>query len=455
MKIAIPPYLCTAHSQAYLVGGSVRDLVRGTKPTDYDIAVFGDPMAYAGQLAERLKTRVIILGKDRFSVYRLVAGAASIDITPAKGRDIQADLLGRDFTINALACNLCDGQVVDVTGGLADLSNRVVRMVSPAAFQDDPARLIRAYRMAAALDFQIEPQTAQAIANQAASIQRTAGERVWSELQMVLSSVDSHIHILGMAQSGLLSAIIPQLRPMKGCRQNRHHAYDVFDHSLHAHQAMGKVLMHVEHYFDEPAAQYIKETESKTRAVLKLAILLHDAGKPASCTFDASGTPHFYGHAVKSAQIAQAVGLQLRLSNQDRKRLVFIVQNHQRPLSLFLSAQADQHHLPPKALGRFLRHCGDHTPHLLVHALADYMGKGTKAAGMKLFLKRLMAAYFERQHTPQDPLLNGQDIIDHFGISPSPLIGDLLRRVEQARLAGMIRDREQALAWVTHYLAGK
>ncbi len=455
MKVEIPPYLCSADPQAYLVGGSVRDLVRGATPKDYDIAVLGDAVAYAGRLATRLGTRVIPLGEPSHRIFRLVAGPACIDISPAKGGDIQADLQRRDFTINALACNLCDGRIVDTTGGLDDLSRHTVRMVSPTVFQDDPARLVRAYRMAATLDFQIEPTTLRAIGGHAAAIEAVAGERVWSELRVVLAAPRSHGHILSMSQTGLLSAILPPLALARGCRQNRHHAYDVLDHTLHAYAAMEKVFVRAEDYFDPPADQLIKDTEIGVRAVLKLALLLHDAGKPARRTVDASGTPHFYGHVGKSAQIALDAGLRLKLSGNERRQLIFIVQNHQRPLSLFLSGQSTAHAVPPRALGRFLRHCGGHTPYLLLHAMADHMGKGVQDSGMTDFLRKLMAAYFEKQVPPQKPLLNGQDIMNTFGISPSAKIGDVLRRVEEARLSGTIDNRQQAMAWVAAYLAAE
>ena len=134
MKLNIPPSIRSRHPNAYLVGGSVRDLVRGVTPTDYDIAVLGDARGFADEIAKSLGTRVIPIGKGDFTVFRLVAQSTFIDISAAKGRDIEADLKARDFTINALACDLNHGAIVDVTGGLADLAKGVVRMVSPAVF---------------------------------------------------------------------------------------------------------------------------------------------------------------------------------------------------------------------------------------------------------------------------------------------------------------------------------
>lgn len=452
MNIELPHVLRCSDKTVYLVGGSVRDLIRDAVPTDYDVVVFGDPRAYAERLAGQIKTRVIELGTDRHTVYHLVSGKISIDITAAKGPDIEQDLIQRDFTINAMACSLADGRVVDVTTGLADLSGGMVRMISPAVFQEDPVRLIRAYRMAATLGFRIDAETAGAIARRAALIRQSAGERVWSELRQILTTPGSHDQISAMARSSLLIAILPQLAQLKGCQQNRHHAHDVLDHTLQALTALEAIIEDPAPHFTAQAVHCIEEMDAGTGAILKLALLLHDVGKPDSRTVDASGRAHFYGHAKQSALLAQVIGRRLTLSNQDRGLLHFLVLYHQRPLSLFLSANRDFGRLPPKALGRFLRQSGSRTPLLLLHALADHLGKGVASDGMAAFIKLLMTAYFERMHPPRMPLLNGNELMEAFGLSPSPLIGELLRRVEQAGLAGTIRDRKEAMAWVADFL---
>lgn len=455
MRIELPHVLRCTDKTVYLVGGSVRDLIRGAVPTDYDVVVIGDPRAYAERLAGQIKTRVIELGGDRHTVYHLVSGKISIDITAAKGPDIEQDLLQRDFTINAMACSLADGRVVDVTTGLVDLSGGMVRMISPAVFQEDPVRLIRAYRMAATLGFRIDAETAGAIARQAALIRQSAGERVWGELRQILTTPGSHDQISAMARSSLLIAILPQLAQLKGCQQNRHHAHDVLDHTLQALTALEAIIEDPAPHFPAQAVQCIDEMDAGTRAILKLALLLHDVGKPDSRSVDASGRAHFYGHAKQSALLAQVIGRRLKLSNQDRGLLHFLVLYHQRPLSLFLSANRDFVRLPPKALGRFLRQSGSRTPLLLLHALADHLGKGVAPDGMAAFIKLLMTAYFERMHPPQMPLLNGNELMEAFGLPPSPLIGELLRRVEQASLAGTIRNRKEAMAWVATFLIKK
>ncbi len=255
-----------------------------------------------------------------------------------------------------------------------------------------------------------------------------------------------------MARSGLLTAIMPQLASMRGIRQNRHHAHTVYDHSLHVLAALEAVLADPQDYFDPPAARHVETIGTDTRVILKLTALLHDVGKPACRTVDSDGRVHFYGHAKKSAAIAEAIGRDLKLSNQDRRHLVFLVHHHQRPLSLFLSAQQNNRVIPGKALGRFLRLGGDQTPNLMLLSLADHMGKGVASPGMARFIRSLMGTYFDKQPAAMKPFLNGNDLVNGFKLSPSPLIGELLMRLQQAQLAGAIRDRQEAMAWVGQYL---
>ena len=139
----------------YLVGGALRDLLVGRPPADIDLVVSGDISRSAAQIAQKTAGSIIDLGKNGFDLLRVAAPETTIDITPLNHASIEADLLQRDFTINAMAYDVKARRLVDCTGGLADMRAKVIRMVSKAAFVNDPARLVRAYRMAAVLGFTI------------------------------------------------------------------------------------------------------------------------------------------------------------------------------------------------------------------------------------------------------------------------------------------------------------
>ena len=222
-KLTLPPFLKELPGRAYLVGGSVRDLMLGRQPADYDIAVDLDARGVADRIATRLGARVILLGHGPNAIHRVVTRTVCVDTAVIKGADIYSDLGARDFTINAMACTLEYGDIIDPFDGGSDLGNRIVRMVTHNAFDDDPLRLIRAYRMAAELDFAIHAKTRSAITERCQRIQEPAGERIWNELSRIMATPASHAHITAMADTGMLEALFPELITLRTCRQNQFH----------------------------------------------------------------------------------------------------------------------------------------------------------------------------------------------------------------------------------------
>lgn len=453
---SLPNHIFESLPQAYLVGGSVRDMILGIEPLDYDMAVPSSPEKFAQILADRVNGKVIVLGKDRFNVYRVISDTLSMDITALKNGDIEADLKDRDFTINAIAFDLSKKRIINCVGGLEDLRHRRVAMASRNAFQKDPLRLIRAFRMASAMGFEIAPSTFQAIADEASAIRESASERIWTELQLILACPASYTTIRDMAKTELLFFILPELRALQNCDQNRFHRNDVFTHTLDAYKTLESHLLEPDKAFSSSAVHFIKNIPAKRLVLIKLAIMLHDIGKPSSRRIDELGGIHFYGHAGKGAALSQSVCKRLRMSNRQIDWVEMIVRYHQRPLALFLSQQA-QNAIRHKTIGRFFRQCGRHTPYILIHAIADNIGKGdlnnNRNDRMVVFFKNLLDTYIDMiSKMTAAPLINGNDLIRHLKLQPSPLIGELLRNVEELQMAGKLERRDQALDWVTDHL---
>lgn len=457
MNLFLPSQIFGTGSGAYLVGGSVRDYLMGRHPMDFDLSVATDAMKYAETLAHKMRGSLVVLGKERFCLYRIVKGPIIVDVSPMKGPSIDVDLNDRDFTINALACNLANGRVIDTVGGLDDLERMTVRMISDKIFEADPIRLLRAHRMAICLGMQITPDTLRAISEHATRIGKAAGERVLSELNLIFACPDSHTQLLMMADSGVLEAVFPELKALKDCLQNQFHDADVWQHSLQAYQALEALLNYPAARLPLAGQQFVESMTEASIILLKLAILLHDIGKPACRTVDKSGQTHFFGHATLGAQQVRRICKRLRMSNRQRDFIEFIVTHHQWPLNLYL-AQKDRKLKSAKPLGRFLRKCGPYTPLLLLHAMADCLGKtkpgNTPERAYLEFIRKMMATHFDRTGQPGlPPLLDGNDLQDTFNLAPSPLIGKLLRHIEVARLAGIIDNRDQALQLAEEYLA--
>lgn len=456
MKFPFQDPIFAGLPQAFLVGGSVRDMIRDVKPLDFDVVVPGDPLLFARMMADKLNGKVVTLGKDSFSVHRVVSKNLSIDVTAFKGDDIKEDLLARDFTINAIACDLASGEIIDCFGGVADLRSRRIKMVSPDAFSDDPARLIRAFRMAATLNFQITPHTFQAIADQADAIRQVAGERIWAELELIMACPNSRSTLNRMAESQLLFHLIPELRSLMGCEQNRYHEADVFTHTLQAYRALEELLSDPQHVVPPSAVEWVTKMPMSDHVMIKIAVLLHDTGKPEARSVGENGSVHFYGHAARGAVLSRSIGQRLRIPNRHQDRIEPIIRYHQRPLSLFLARGRSG--LRPKAVGRFFRQCADLTPYILLHTIADDMGKGVQRKDQRqdriAFYRGLMARYFEAALKKKESgtLVNGQDLIEIFGIQPSPLFGKILKSVAELQMAGALSDRGQAIRWVADFL---
>jgi len=443
---------------AYLVGGTVRDLLLQRRPTDIDIVVEGRAAAFAQALADRVGARVVPIGKGGLTTYRVASRKVLIDVTALTGPSLENDLRRRDFTVNAMACHLQDHRLVDILDGRRDIEARCIRMVSERAFVDDPLRLLRAFRMAAALDFVIAPETIAAIGRQGHRILQPAGERLGSEFMQLLACPSSADQIRAMAESGLLTGLIPEMQPMHGCRQNRHHDFDVFTHTLKAYAALEICLQTADRLSAALGRRYRQAPcRKKTPAILKYAALLHDIGKPPTRRTDAAGDVHFHGHARRSALLAEAVHERLRLSTTECEQARAIITNHGRPMDLLAAHRAQTLHR--KGINRFYRDCDPWTPEVLLHALGDTMGKkripDTAVETTLNFIRSLIDDYFRRYRPLAEsrPLVSGRDLMHHFGLQPSPLIGDLLRAVEEERLAGRIVSRAEAMVQAAEYLA--
>jgi poly(A) polymerase len=436
----------------YIVGGTVRDLLTGRRPTDIDLVVDGDIARTAQDIAQKTGGRIVDIGKKGFAVLRVASPMLTIDITPLLHPTIDGDLRQRDFTMNAMAYEVWTRRLVDCTGGRADIQREKIRMVSPAAFQSDPARLVRAYRMAAGTGFSIAPDTRDAIRRHRHLIASVAGERIWSELVKIFHTEASAPVIKDMADSGLLTAILPELEPAIGCSQSRPHHYDVFDHSLNAYEELEKLLMDLGKHSADPAA-----TDLGNHAVmLKYSALLHDVGKPATRRIDDAGRIRFPGHDDKSADIARGISKRLKLSKKQREAADTIIRHHIRPLYLYLASTEGT--IGRRGIIHFFTAYDPLALPIIVHAMADIMAKGKRLEdrdrGFIDFGHRLVREYrtYKRQQAAVPPLINGHDLIATFGLPPSPRFKKILKHVDHRRLSGELTSREQALGWVEEYL---
>ena len=438
---------------AYLVGGAVRDTLLGIRPLDYDIVVPDDPQALADAVSRKTGVSFFKMGKNRQAVLRGRINDLTIDLIRMADDSIESDLRFRDFTINAMAVHIGSRSFIDPLNGYADLTERRIRMVSAQSFLNDPLRLVRTYRFAATLNFEIERETEAAVRTHCHLIHSPAGERIREEIFRLLNTSFAAAYLQKMSDSGLLSAMFPEFENMSGCTQNVYHRFDVLDHTLSACRYLDSILDGK----TMEASLFRSVIAEHRKHLLKLAVLLHDIGKPMTRSVDNEGSVHFIGHEKIGAQMASDIALRLKLSKSDTDYLCELIRCHLRPLLLYRAHQTQS--LTRKGMIRLFRSLKFRTPDLLAMALADAHAKTDNACDTNLsmddFIEDLMKMYFQNYlpQITQEPLITGNDLITRFGLHPSPVFKIILEAVDEARLSQSLDSREQALAWVASWLA--
>ena len=462
---------------AYLVGGAIRDALMGRDAEDIDVAVNADAYSVAAEIAEAFNGSRARLHDDR-QVARVAipeeGGPRFIDIATFEG-DMERDLHRRDFTINAMAMPMraaldddVRGGLLDPFGGLRDLEDGVVRMVSRAALDDDPVRLMRGARMAAQFEFALTPDTAAAIRERSSLISGVPQERVRDELMRLLGAGNARDGVRLLDGLGLLCGVAPELARAKGVVQPKEHYWDVFDHLVEAVgwvdamfgdgerggyplDAMPRFEGMREYFGEEVSDGFDRLT------FLKLAALLHDIAKPETKTVEASGRIRFLGHHTQGADVAREILSRLRFGKRGVEHVAGMVRYHLRP------RQMAQHGKMPtkRALYRYYRDVGDVALDTVYLNTADYLAARGPMLGREDWSKHcgLMRYILEAGRSDRKEhgdfakslpkLVDGYDIIDGFALAPSRKIGELLEEVREAQASGEVSTREQALELVS------
>lgn len=451
--------------EVYLVGGSVRELALGRSAPDLDLAVSGQTLELARDLAAALKGTFVLLDEGERTA-RVVIQGEILDLAEFRAPGLEGDLGGRDFTINAVALDLkallglAPLVIIDPLRGLEDLSQGLIRMVAAENLAADPLRLLRAYRFAATHGLSLTPETETAIRRQAPEFSRVAGERVHQELFLLLGAPKAGAILAQMDRVGLFTQIFPELEDLKGVEQNGYHHLDVFNHSLAAVSHLEEVLAEPPRYFGELAAELARYAGSPPRPVLlKLAALFHDAGKPQ--VQDRRANPDrftFYYHEKVGQEIFAGVAQRLRLSTAEAKTVASLIQLHMRPF-LLLSAFRERE-LSFRALGRLVRAGRAELPGLFALAMADSLaGQGPqKPADAEAVLADLADEayrFLKERLEPQESLarlLTGDDLIQEFRLQPGPEFRRLLTAVQEAQWEGLVHTPEDAFRLVRRLL---
>jgi tRNA nucleotidyltransferase/poly(A) polymerase len=337
-------------------------------------------------------------------------------------------------------------------------------MVHPARLREDPLRLLRAFRLACTLGFQIEGQTFDTIHAVREGILTVAAERTRDEFFKIFACSHSLGWILRMDEAGLLTTVFPEMQGLKGLKQGRFHHLDAWNHTLEAYRILEegcrKGFERIAPWEGE-LREWLGTPNKGLLPLLKAAILFHDIGKPETYTVDSEGEPHFYGHAARGADLVARTMRRLRTSRHDQERIGKWIRYHMGPVHMMRAMEAD--HLTERAKIRFLRRLGPDAPGMILVTLADFLAThGPSATGdrQKAFhclLDSLLELYFRRDAASISGknLVTGNDLIDSLGIPPGPVVGRLLRLLEEARVEGRVKNRAEAIRLAASLLEEK
>src|SRR5262245_7438657 len=446
--------------ESALVGGAVRDACRqrsAALPADLDVAVSDGALEIGRRVAARVGGSFVVLDAAR-GAARVVASGMQLDLADFRAPTLETDLAARDYTVDALAVPigplLARGQaaIVDPTGGLADLRARRLRVPHAAVLADDPLRALRGVRLEAWLGLRATATTASAIRGTAPALARVSAERVRDELVLLLGLTDTAAAFRRADRLGLLGVVLPEIEPMRATRQPPPHRFDVLEHSLRAVAGADVVVARtaaLAPFGEELAAHLIAPLGGGiTRAhCLKLAALLHDVSKPETRR-PVRGRIRFFEHDVRGAARARAIGERLKLPGAVVDTLERLVRHHLRPMHLAAAGG-----VTARARYRLYRDLGADTRDLLLLVLVDaaaVRGESPLRVWPRAALIRDLLGGVEVQQavaaTP--PLVRGGDVMARFGLAPGPAVGRLLQRAREAQDVGLVRTRDEALAYL-------
>ena len=449
-------------SRSWIVGGALRDELLGREVTDIDIAVEGDPEQAARKLAAELGGPVFQLS-EAFGAWRVVDRREGrvYDFAPLQGETIEEDLAKRDFSVNAMARPLAAGgpaaaaaasaegaaagDLIDPLGGRADLEARTLRVLGPAAYENDPLRPLRLARFAAELGFTPDAETERLTAEAAARVAEASGERVFAEVRRLVLAPGA-VDGLDLADRlGVLRAVLPELADLHEVEQSHYHHLDVYGHTIEVFERLIELQRdatgELHEVLNEPLADELTRGEA-----LRFGALLHDIGKPATHAVREDGRVTFMGHDRVGEQMVRAICRRLRTSERLCRFLEGVTRHH-----LVLGFLVHERPLDRHAVYRYLERTSPVEVEVTLLSVADRLatrGKNAERAidaHLQLAEELLPAALEWRRSGPPRVPVRGDELAAELGIEHGPELGRLLDQLAEAAYAGEATDRQQAI----------
>ena len=432
----------------YLVGGAVRDSLLGKSTFDKDIIV-KSAEDFAHRFAEDNDGTFIELDSEN-KIYRVVLSDKLnyIDVTEAD--DIETDLKRRDFTINAIAINLKNYEIIDITNGKSDLEQGIIRSISEENLVDDPLRILRGYRFAATLGFEIESETQRQIDKHLDLILEPARERITYEIMKLFDG--KYTASVLLKADKLIEIIYPVFADVKKVPKNTHHHLDLYEHSVETANQIQLLY--------ETADSVIREHLEKIDfggfsrlAHLKLAGFFHDIGKFSTWTIE--GERHrFIKHDDVGSKMAKEILKQNKFSKKQIEYIADMIKNH-----IYPSQVVSSENVTEKIYMRYIRKMGDNVIDNILLAKADRLSARGPAITEAIVkenidnLDKLLDYYIAIKDSlkPLPKLLSGDEIMELKNIPQSPKLGEIITALKNEQLEGNIVSKDDAINFVLNY----
>ncbi len=443
-------FILSQINEGYLVGGSVRDALMEKSFVDRDIAIKGAE-DFAKKMAEKFNATFIVLDPE-FKIYRLVLEDKInyLDISEIQGGSIEEDLSRRDFAINAIAVDLSNGEIIDPFGGKKDIENKIIRHIKDSNFEEDPLRILRAFRFASTTGFELSCDTKLCIEKYKHLLYTPAKERINYELMKLFGGGKCSDTLLVMDEFGILEKLFPQVKEMKKVPPNTHHHLDLFHHVVETVRNIEELYLNSN-----------KEEKEHLDSVdfggfprinhLKLAGFLHDIGKFSTWTIEESGRHRFIKHDDIGAKMVIPFLKDLKFSKKQIEYISTMIKTH-----IYPSNVIDAPDLNEKVMMRYLRKMGSNVIDNIYLAKADRLSAQGEAITKEIVktnldgLDALLKYYLEKRETlkPLPKLLDGNEIMEIKGIKQSPELGKIINALKEAQLNGDINTKADAIDFV-------
>ena len=426
-----------------LVGGPVRDAFLGRESPDLDFTTNALPDQILGVL-RGWASNTWDVGREFGTIAATVEGkqveittyrADSYDKKTRKptvefGKDLESDLIRRDFAVNAMALRLPDRVFVDPHGGLQDLIAQKLKTPSDPeiSFSDDPLRMMRACRFAAQLSFDIDIDTFQAMMSMANRIEIISQERIRDELIKLLLSDKPRLGLTALVDSGIADYVLPELPALKLEADEHHHHKDVYQHTL-------TVL--------EQSMDYEADYQLRGDLISRMAALLHDIGKPATKKLEPGGAVTFYHHDIVGSKLAQKRLKELRFDNETIKAVSLLIELHLRFFGYSDQQWSDS------AVRRYVRDAGDQLQRLHILTRSDVTTRNKRKAERLAFAyddleQRIKEISEKEELNAMRPDLNGEQIMQILEIPAGPEVGKAYKYLLELRIENGPLGEEEA-----------